>query len=60
MFADGAPVDPAGVLVVAMSEVVLRHPDLEEIASPPPGGSVTRIAPVEPCRKRRDEKVCEA
>jgi hypothetical protein len=43
------------VLVVAMSEVVLRHPDLVEIAGLPPGWSAARPAAGQPWRKRRDE-----
>ena len=43
-FLDGKPFDPAGALVVAMSEVVKQHPELNEIASLPPGWSAHRTA----------------
>ncbi|WP_296613083.1 hypothetical protein [Sphingomonas sp.] len=35
-FLDGQPFDPATSLVVAMSKVVDRHPDIVEIADLPP------------------------
>ncbi|MBB3999832.1 hypothetical protein GGR04_003702 [Aureimonas pseudogalii] len=57
---DGAPVDPASVLVAAWSEVAPRYPDLEEIASLPPSKSATRVAAGEPWRKPRDEGAREA
>ena len=55
VFTDGGPADPASALVVAMSEVVLRHPDLVEIAGLPPGWSAARPAAGQPWRTRRDE-----
>ena len=47
-FMDRGPVDPASALVVAMSEIVDRHPDLAEIANLSPGWSATRTAVGEP------------
>ncbi len=54
-FLDGAPPSTANALVVAMSTVVHRHPDLEEIASLPPGWSATRVAVGEPWTRREDD-----
>ena len=41
-FIDGKPFDPTAALLVSMSEVVDRHPELVELASLPPGWSVHR------------------
>lgn len=54
-FMDGAPADMARALLVAMSEVVERHPDLIEIASLPPGWSATRAAVGEPWTKQQND-----
>ena len=54
-FMDGAATDMATALVVAMSEVLERHPDLEEIASLPPGWSATRAAAGKPWMKQRHD-----
>jgi hypothetical protein len=43
-FLDGQPVDMSEALLVAMSEVVSRHPDVDEIADLPPGWSASRVA----------------
>lgn len=43
-FLDGAPADMATALVVAMSDILERHPDVAEIAQLPPGWSATRVA----------------
>lgn len=53
-FLDGNPSDMATALVVAMSEVLDRHPGLDEIANLPPGWSATRIGPSEPWSKTQD------
>jgi hypothetical protein len=54
-FMDGALTDMTTALVVAMSEVLDRHPDLDEIADIPPGWSATRVAVGEPWSKQRDD-----
>ncbi|NRP18135.1 hypothetical protein LPJGGPFB_01365 [Ensifer adhaerens] len=54
-FTDGAPGNMAKALVVAMSEVVDGHPDLDEIASLPPGWSATRASVGEPWLKQQDD-----
>ncbi|WP_457587919.1 hypothetical protein [Ensifer canadensis] len=54
-FMDEAPANMTTALVVAMSEVVNRHPDLDEIASLPPGWSATRIAVGQPWLKKQDD-----
>lgn len=54
-FLDGAPTNTAKPLVVAMSEVVERHPDLEEIASLPPGWSATRASVGHPWIRQRGD-----
>lgn len=59
-FMDGTPTDMAAALVVAMSEVIDRHPDLDEIASLPPGWSATRAAVGEPWLKQQDDWGSEA
>lgn len=53
-FMNEAPTDMAMALVVAMSEVIERHPYLEEIASLPPGWSATRVASGQPWTKYQD------
>jgi len=47
-FLDGQPVDMAEAMVVAMSTVIDRHRDLDEIADLPPGWTATRDAVGEP------------
>ena len=59
-FMDGEPVDMASALVVAMSEVVNRHPDVEEIAGLEPGWSATRTSVSEPWIIQQDVWVSEA
>ena len=59
-FTDGSPNDMATARVAAMSEVVERHSDLDEIASLPPGWSATRVAVGEPWSKQRDDWGSEA
>ena len=54
-FMDGEPFEGATALVVAMSEVVDRHPDLDEIAGLPPGWSATRAAVGQPWSKHKDD-----
>lgn len=54
-FMDGAPTDMAAALVVAMSEFIERHSDLDEIASLPPGWSATRAAVGQPWTKQQDD-----
>ena len=54
-FIDGATTDMATTLMVAMSEVVERHPDLDEIARLPPGWSATRVAVGKPWMKQQDD-----
>ncbi len=56
---DGEPVEMASALVVAMSEVVDRHPDLEEIAGLEPGWSATRTSVGEPWIIQQDDWVSE-
>ena len=53
-FMDGRVFDPAHVLVVAMSTVLEIHPDLNEIASLPPGWTARRDSIGEPWSKERD------
>src|SRR3569833_1615990 len=43
-FLDGGPFDPAEAAVVAMSQVINRHPDLFEIADLPAGWTASRAA----------------
>ena len=52
---DGGPFEGATALVVAMSEVVDHHPDLEEIAGLPSGWSATRAAIGQPWSKYKDD-----
>ncbi|QNQ11030.1 hypothetical protein [Sphingomonas alpina] len=59
-FMDGAPTNMATALVVAMSEVLDRHPDLGEIASLPPGWSATRVAAGKPWSMQQDDWDSEA
>lgn len=54
-FLDGSSNDGETALVVAMSEVVDRHPDLAEIAPLPPGWSATRTAAGEPWLRQQDD-----
>ncbi len=54
-FLDGRPFDPSAALVVSMSEVVDRHPELVEIASLPPGWSAQRSAVGLPWAKEQDK-----
>lgn len=54
-FTDGAPVNMATALVVAMSEVINLHPDLDEIAGLPPGWSATRPAVDQPWLMQADD-----
>ncbi|MEO8375239.1 MAG: hypothetical protein ABI471_08435 [Sphingomonas bacterium] len=58
-FMDGEPFESATALVVAMSEVVDRHPDLDEIAELPPGWSASRTAVGQPWSKQKDDWVPE-
>ena len=53
-FMDGAPADMSAALVVAMSSVIIRHRDLDEIAELPPGWSATRVAVGQPWSKKQD------
>ncbi|MBK5571836.1 hypothetical protein [Ensifer sp. SSB1] len=54
-FLDGEPTVMATALVVAMSEVVDIHPDIDEIADLPLGWSATRTGIGEPwSRHKRD------
>ncbi len=59
-FMDGEPTDAATALVVAMSEVIDRHPDIDEIATLLPGRSATRLAPGEPWARQPDDWGSEA
>jgi hypothetical protein len=59
-FLDGAPFDLATALVVAMSEVAKRHPDIVEVACLPPGWTATRAAVGEPWSKQQDDWEAEA
>lgn len=52
-FLDGQPAKMETALVVAMSTVVDRHPDVNEIADLPPGWSAERPAVGEPWLKRQ-------
>lgn len=54
-FMDGAQIDMTTMLVVAMSEIIGRHPELQDMASLPPGWSARRAAVGEPWRKQQDE-----
>jgi hypothetical protein len=54
-FLDGGQFDPADAMVVAMSEVVDRHPDLVEIANLPPGWSASRASVSQPWETQEDE-----
>lgn len=54
-FMDGLSFDTATALVVAMSEVLDRYPDLEEIADLPPGWSATRVTVNAPWSKQKDD-----
>jgi hypothetical protein len=54
-FLGGDPFDAAAALVVAMSEVVERHPELVEIADLPAGYSASRSAVGEPWKTQEDE-----
>jgi hypothetical protein len=54
-FLDGQTFDPADALIVAMSEVLDLHPDLDEIANLPPGWSATRVGIGEPWSKRQED-----
>ncbi|MCW3848377.1 hypothetical protein OF829_14125 [Sphingomonas sp. LB-2] len=47
-FMDGEVHDTADGMVVAMSTVLDRHPELQEIAHIPPGWSATRTAAGQP------------
>lgn len=58
-FLDGQPVDMAAALVVAMSSVVDRYPDLNEIAHLPPSWEATRVAVGKPWSKRQSDWVTE-
>ena len=53
-FLDGRAYDPSTALVVAMSTVVNAHPELDEIASLPPGWTATRAAVGQPWIKQQD------
>jgi len=56
-FLDGEPVEMAEAMVVAMSEVIDRHPELDEVADLPPGWTATRDAVGERwLRQPTDEK----
>jgi hypothetical protein len=55
-FMDGGPFDPADALVVAMSEVVGRHPELVEIAELPVGWSASRSAVGQSWKTQKDEQ----
>lgn len=54
-FLDGSAFDPAQAMVVAMSGVLDRHPELEEIASLPPGWTARRAAFGEPWSMTQDD-----
>ncbi|MGF7150994.1 hypothetical protein FHS96_004655 [Sphingomonas zeicaulis] len=53
-FLAGAENDPALARIVAMSEVVERHPDLDDIADLPAGWSAIRVAVGQPWSKHKD------
>ena len=53
-FMDGTPIDMTATLMVAMSEVAVRHPDIDEISSLPPGWSATRVVVGGPWSKQQD------
>ena len=55
-FLDGAAPSTANALVVAMSTVVDRHPDIQEIAGLPPGWSATRAAVGESWTRRQNDR----
>jgi hypothetical protein len=52
---DGQPTDMRKTLVVAMSEVINLHSDLNEIANLSPGWSATRAAVGGPWSLQRDD-----
>ncbi|WP_069058616.1 hypothetical protein [Sinorhizobium sp. RAC02] len=54
-FMDDKPADITSAFVVAMSEVIALHPDLDEVASLPPGWSATRAAVGQPWMKQQDD-----
>jgi len=54
-FLDGQPFDMAAAQVVAMSSVVDLHPDLDKIASLPPGWEATRAAVGEPWSMQKSD-----
>lgn len=54
-FMDGSPTNTAAALVVAMSEVVERHPELQDLAFLPPGWSAMRVSTNGPWITRQDD-----
>ncbi|WP_312796030.1 hypothetical protein [Tianweitania sp.] len=54
-FLNGSEPDNATALLVAMSTVVDRHPDLHDISDLPPGWSAKRDAAGQPWSMRQDE-----
>ena len=53
-FFDGQAFDPEQAIVVAMSEVLDAHPELQEIAGLPPGWTANRTAVGEPWSQQQD------
>ena len=54
-FTDGSANDLAQAMVVAMSHVLDRHPELEDIASLPPGWSARRTTVGQPWSIERSD-----
>ncbi|QAY78161.1 hypothetical protein [Sphingosinicella sp. BN140058] len=53
-FLDGRPINQAQTWVVAMSQVIELHPDLQEIADLPPGWTAWRASASQPWLKELD------
>ena len=53
-FLDGGELDASEAMVVAMAEVVGRHPELQDIADLPPGPSASRGGVGEPWVRQPD------
>jgi hypothetical protein len=54
-FTDGEEFDPEEVMVVAMSDVISLHPELEEISDLAPGWSAIRAAVGQSWSKESDD-----
>jgi hypothetical protein len=54
-FFENAPTETIPTMLVAMSDVVDRHPDLPQIADLPPGWSATRESASAPWLTKPDE-----